>query len=177
MTKKLIFTLICLLSAAYSFADTSSLKNFVVKANPFAKDEIAIVAADTANEVDEVISGSYVFSVNGFVDTLNFDKGTAFYHHKIQRSSFVYIKHSDDTGTYGSLFYLYKHEHDITPLHISWIWLLVIPVAIILAGWLFKKFIIIAVILFIIFLYFNYHNGLSVPTFFESVFDGLKRLF
>ena len=177
MSKKVLFTFICLLCAACSFADSQSLKNFVVKPNPFAKDEIAIVAADSSNEVDEAVNGTFIFTVNGFTDTLQFDKGTAFYHHKIQRSSFVYIKHVDDSGTYGSLYYLYKHEHDITALHINWIWLLVIPVAIILAGYLFKRFLIIAVILFIVFLYFNYYNGLSVPTFFESILNGLKHLF
>ena len=119
-----LLILFALLISVLAHAETQVLKKFLVKSNPFAKDE-----------------------------------------------------HQDDTGTYGSLFYLYKHEHDITPVHISWIWLLVVPVAIILAGWLFKRFLIIAIILFIVFLYFNYHNGLSVPTFFESILNGLKHLF
>jgi len=47
----------------------------------------------------------------------------------------------------------------------------------VLFAYLFKRFIIIAIILFIIFLYFNHHSGLSIPTFFESIIDGLKGLF
>jgi hypothetical protein len=54
---------------------------------------------------------------------------------------------------------------------------LAIPILLILISYLFKKFIIIAVIIFCIFLYFNHHAGLSVPTFFESIIDGLKSLF
>jgi hypothetical protein len=47
----------------------------------------------------------------------------------------------------------------------------------VLLAYMFKRFIIIAVIIFCIFLYFNYHNGLSIPTFFESIIDGLKNMF
>jgi hypothetical protein len=42
---------------------------------------------------------------------------------------------------------------------------------------MFKRFIIIAIIIFIVFLYFTHHNGLGTGTFFESIFDGLKALF
>jgi hypothetical protein len=55
--------------------------------------------------------------------------------------------------------------------------LLAIPVILIVLGYMFRKFIIIAVIIFIIFIYFNYHHGLSIPTFFESIIDGLKNMF
>ncbi len=63
------------------------------------------------------------------------------------------------------------------PIHISWIVLLGIPILLVLLSYLFKKFVIIAIIIFIIFLYFNHHAGLSVPTFFESIIDGLKNIF
>lgn len=178
MKIKLLLTALLLLTISFSYADTVAIKHFIVKSNPFAKDEVAILAAeDTTNEINEKVSGNFIFTVNGFEDTLKFDKGTAFYHHKIQRSSFIYVKHHNDTGTYGTLYYLYKHADDITPIHISWIWLLAIPAALIIIGYLFKRFIIIAIILFLIFLYFNHSNGLSMPTFFESVLNGLKNLF
>ncbi|MCJ8210064.1 hypothetical protein MUY27_10115 [Mucilaginibacter sp. RS28] len=150
----------------------------MAKSNPFAVDEIAVVAIDTAKNIDETVNGSFIFTVNGFEDTLHFDKGTAFYHHKIQKSSFLYVKHVDeDNGSRGMLYYVYKHGHDLTLIHISWMLLVIIPLALIFLGYLFKRFIIIAAIALIVFLFFNYKNGLSIPTFFESIFDGLRHMF
>lgn len=177
MKLKLFITLLLLAACRMSFAGTVSITNFMAKSNPFAVDEIAIVATDTAKNINEQVNGSFVFSINGFEDTLKFDRGTAFYHHKIQKSSFLYVKHYNDSGSFGMLYYVYKHGHDLTLIHISWILLLAIPLGLILLGYMFKRFIIIALIIFCIFLYFNYHNGLSIPTFFESIFDGLKHLF
>jgi hypothetical protein len=54
---------------------------------------------------------------------------------------------------------------------------LAIPIVLVLLAYAFKRFLIIALILFCVFLYFNHHNGLTVPTFFESIIDGLKGLF
>lgn len=159
------------------FADAVSINHFMIKANPFAKSEIAIVATDTANDINERVSGTFTFTINGFEQQLNFDKGTAFYHHKILKSSFLYVKHENDNGTHSILYYIYKSGDDLHPMHISWMLLLIIPVILIVLGYLFKRFIIIAIIIFIIFLYFNHHNGLSLPTFFESIIDGLKGLF
>jgi hypothetical protein len=42
---------------------------------------------------------------------------------------------------------------------------------------MFRKLIILAVIILIIFIYFNYHHGLGVGTFFDSIIDGLKGMF
>lgn len=177
MKIKLLFTALLLLAVRFSYAENVAITNFMAKSNPFAVDEIAIVATDTAKNIDERVSGNFIFTINGFEDTLKFDKGTAFYHHKIQKSSFIYAKHRNDEGTYGMLYYVYKHGHDLTLLHISWMLLLIIPVGLVIIAYVFKRFIIFAVIIFCIFLYFNYHNGLSIPTFFESIFDGLRHLF
>jgi hypothetical protein len=106
-----------------------------------------------------------------------FDKGTAFYRHKLDKSAFLYVKHINESGTHSVLYYVYKHSGKISPIRISWILLIAIPIALILLGYIFKRFIIIAAVIFCIFLYFNHHNGLSIPTFFESIFDGLKGLF
>jgi hypothetical protein len=55
--KKILFAC-CLLFVAsgYAFADTVSIKHFVVKENPFAKDEIALVAVDTASNIQENVT-------------------------------------------------------------------------------------------------------------------------
>lgn len=176
---KKIFLVICLmvLSAGFVSADTININHFAIKENPFAKNELAIVAVDTAHNILENVNGLFSFTVNGFQEPLTFNKGTAFYRHKLDKSSFLYVKHVNDAGTHSILYYVYKSDDKLTPIHISWIVLLSIPVLLVLLGYLFKRFIIIAIIIFLIFLYFNHHAGLSVPTFFESIIDGLKGMF
>jgi len=164
-------------TGGFAFADTVSVNHFVVKENPFAENEIAIVATDSLNNIREDVNGRFSFTLNGFQQEMVFDKGTAFYRHKIERSTFLYVKHVNDSGTHSLLYYIYKHDGKLTPIHISWILLLAIPICLILLAYIFKRFIIIAAVIFCIFLYFNHHNGLSIPTFFESIFDGLKNIF
>ena len=166
-----------LFAAGFAFADTISINHFVVKENPFAKDEIAIIAVDTAKNIQENVNGLFTFSINGFTEQLTFDKGTAFYRRKIDKSSFVYARHENDNGTHSMLYYIYRHDSKLTPVKISWIVLISIPLGLILLGYLFKRFIIIALIIFCIFLYFNHSSGLSIPTFFQSIIDGLKGMF
>jgi hypothetical protein len=176
--KKLLL-IFCLVTAAhgFAFADKIAINNFVIKENPFAVDEVAVVATDTAGVIQENVNGVFTFVMNGFTEELKFDKGTAFYRHKLDRSSFLYAKHMNDSGTHAILYYIYKHDSKLSPFHISWILLVAIPLLLVLLAYMFKRFIIIAVVIFCIFLYFNYHNGLSIPTFFESIIDGLKNIF
>ncbi|WP_426668320.1 hypothetical protein ACPPVU_19400 [Mucilaginibacter sp. McL0603] len=177
MKKFLLIISLFTLSANISFADAITINHFVVKENPFAKNEIAIVAVDTANNVLENVNGIFAFTIDGFQESLRFNRGTAFYQHKLDKSSFLYVKHVNEAGTHSILYYVYKTDDKLTPIHISWIVLLAIPVLLVLLSYLFKKFVIIAIIIFIIFLYFNHHAGLSIPTFFESIIDGLKGIF
>ncbi|HEY9002399.1 MAG TPA: hypothetical protein VIM89_13665 [Mucilaginibacter sp.] len=177
MKKLLLVACLIILSAGFAFADTIAIKHFEVKENPFAKGEIAIVATDTAHNVLENINGWFTFSVNGFSEPLRFEKGTAFYRHKLDKSAFLYVKHVNVSGTHSLLYYVYKTDDKLIPIHISWIVLLIIPVILVVLSYMFKRFIIFAIIIFCIFLYFNHHAGLGVPTFFESIFDGLKGMF
>jgi hypothetical protein len=177
--KKLLF-IFCLItaSASFAFADniTIAINHFVIKENPFAKDEVAIIATDSLGNIRENVNGTFTFTINGFDDTLHFDKGTAFYRHKIDRSTFLYARHQNDSGTHSILYYIYKNDK-LNPFHISWVLLLAIPCGLFLLAYMFKRFIIIAIIIFAIFVFFNYHNGLSIPTFFQSIIDGLKSIF
>ncbi|MDB4926155.1 hypothetical protein [Mucilaginibacter sp.] len=176
--KKILFVVFLLLiSNSFVFADTVSIKHFVVKNNPFADSEIAVVATDSVGNIQEKVDGVFSFTINGFQEQMKFDKGTAFYRHKLDKSSFFYVKHINDSGTHSMLYYIYKQDGKLHPFHISWVLLLIIPLALVLLGYMFKRFIIIAIIIFCIFLYFNHHNGLTMPTFFESIFDGLKGIF
>ncbi|MDB5031132.1 hypothetical protein [Mucilaginibacter sp.] len=176
--KKILFVVFLLLIAnSFVFADTISINHFVVKDNPFADSEIAVVATDSVGNIQEKVDGVFSFTINGFLEQMKFDKGTAFYRHKLDKSSFFYVKHINDSGTHSMLYYIYKQDGKLRPFHISWVLLLIIPLALVLLGYMFKRFIIIAIVIFCIFLYFNHHNGLTMPTFFESIFDGLKGIF
>ena len=156
--KELILTALLLIFSIVTHADTVSINNFAVKENPFAQNEIAITAVDTAGNILENVNGLFSFTVNGFDENLRFDKGVAFYHHKMDRSSFLYVRHLNGNGTHAILYYVYKGDHKLTPIHISWILLLSIPVVLILLGYMFKKFIIVAAVIFVIFIFFNYHS-------------------
>ncbi|GAB2685350.1 hypothetical protein GCM10027037_03570 [Mucilaginibacter koreensis] len=177
--KKAFFLLVLLLSfSRIAFAAPGAeIEHFVVKENPFAQGQVAIVATDSAGTIRENIRGHYTFTINGFEQPLIFDGGTAFYRHKIVKSTFMYVRHQNESGTHSSLFYIYKHGDKLTPIHVSWVVLVLIPLAIIFAGYLFKRFIIIAAVVLIVFFYFSHHNGLNLSTFFESIFDGLKHVF
>jgi hypothetical protein len=175
--KKLLLACLLLVTSSLAFADTIAINHFIIKENPFAKDEIAVIATDTANNIQENVNGIFTFTLNGFTEELTFDKGTAFYRHKLEKSSFLYIRHQNDDGTHSMLYYVYRHDSRLTPVKISWILLICIPLGLVLLGYLFKRFIIIAFIIFCIFLYFNHSNGLNISTFFQSVIDGLKGIF
>lgn len=175
--KKLLLICLLLCVTGFCYADKIAIDNFVIKENPFATDEIAFVAVDTASVIQENVNGIFTFTINGFTEELKFDKGTAFYRHKIEKSSFVYARHQNDDGTHSTLYYVYRHDGKLSLVKISWIVLLAIPLALVLIGYMFKRLIIIAIVVFCVFLYFNHSSGLSVPTFFQSILDGLKGMF
>lgn len=169
-----------MLVPAWCFAAVSGdnvvINHFIVKENPFAQNEIAIVAVDSLKNTISDLNGHFLFTINGFDDTLTFEKGVAFYNHKIDRSSFIYARHENATGTHSMLYYIYVSDK-LTPVHISWVVLIAIPIVLVLLAYMFRKFIIVAVIILLVFIYFNYHAGLSIGTFFQSVIDGLRSLF
>ena len=176
--KKIFFVIFLLISTTGAlFADTISIDRFTVKENPFAESEVAIVVIDTLDHIREDVEGVFSFTINGFQEEMKFDKGTAFYHRKLDKSSFFYVKHVNDNGTHAMLYYIYKQDGKLRPITVSWWLLLGIPLALVLLGYLFKRFIAIILIVFCIFLFFNYQNGLSISTFFESIVNGLRGLF
>lgn len=177
MKKVLLLLLLISIKSAGAFADVINIDHFTIKENPFGESEVAVVATDSLSKIREDVNGIFTFTINGFEEALKFENGTAFYHHKLDKSSFFYVKHINDDGTHSKLYYIYKQDGKLTPVSISWALLLGIPLALILLGYLFKRFIAIILIVFCIFLFFNYYNGLSMPTFFESIVDGLKGMF
>lgn len=171
----LVFTL-----SGYATSAQSSLKtidNFIVKENLLKSEKIAIIAADSLENPNESINGTFNFSVNGFKQELVFNDGVAVCPLQIEKSAFVFIKHLNENGSHSNLYFIYKKDTNLNPYKISWYLLLIIPVGLILIGYMFRKLIGLVILVLVAFSYFNYSKGLSIPTFFESIFNGIKNIF
>lgn len=176
----LIFVLCC--ESTYSQTNTAvgteiGIKNFIVKENLFKNNQLAIIAANQDEKPLENLNGTFKFSINGFEQELKFNNGAAVIPQPISKSTFIYIRHENESGNQGKLYYVIKKYDMINPIKISWLILVLVPAIIILLAMMFRKFIIIAGILLLVMFYFNTSNGLKISTFFDTVFDGLKNLF
>lgn len=157
-------------------AQNAAINNFLVKENLLKNSKLAIIAADSTNKPKENINGKYTFTVSGFTQELKFNDGIAVLPLQIDKSTFVYIKHKNDSGTHSKLVYVFKKDNDLTPVVMSSLWLFIVPIVLVIVAFAFRKLIIFVAIAFLIFIYFNHSNGLNFGTFFESIFDGLKNL-
>lgn len=178
-----VFILI-ILSCSSAFSQSDSIRsgsiainNFIVKENLLKNDKIAIIACDENEKPLENISGIFQFSVNGFKQVLKFNEGVAISPLQIDKSTFIYLRHENESGTHSKLYYVIKKEHDLSLIKISWLILVLVPLIIIVLATMFRKFILIAAVLLLIMYFFNTSNGLNLPTFFQTVFDGLKSVF
>jgi hypothetical protein len=160
-----------------AFCQKVDINNFTVKENLLKNSKLAVIAADSLGQPLENINGVYSFTISGFSQALNFHDGVAIVPMKLEKSSFVYFKHENSRGTHSKLFYIYKKEGDLTPYQISTNWLIFIPLIVVVLIFMFRRFIIIGLIVLMIFIYFNHSNGLSLGTFLETIFDTMKRLF
>jgi len=173
-----VYLLILLLVTSVSgFAQNSDINNFIVKESLLKNSKLAIIAADSLDVPIEKINGTYTFAVSGFTQEIRFNGGVGVLPLQLEKSAFVYIKHQNDKGTHSKLLYVYKKDGTLTPYVINSMWLVLFPALIVFLAFAFRKFIIAAVIILLIFIYFNHSNGLNLSTFFETIFDGLKRLF
>lgn len=173
-----IYLLLLLLGFSGStFAQKADINNFIVKESLLKNSKLAIIATDSLDNPLEKINGTYTFSVSGFTQPITFHDGIAILPLQLERSAFVYIKHQNDTGTHSKLLYVYKKEGTLHPYAINGMWLIIFPALIVFLAFAFRKFIIAAVIILVIYIYFNHSNGLNLSTFFETIFDGLKGMF
>lgn len=169
--------MLLLLKVAGVRAQDLAINNFIVKETLLKNNQLAIIAADENDKPRGDINGTFQFSINGFGQTLKFTDGVATAPQQIERSTFVYIKHQNDSGTQAHLYYVIKKDDNLNPIMISWMLLLIIPIALIVLTLMFKRFIIIAAVILIGMLIFNNSQGLGLGTFFETVFDGLRSAF
>jgi len=155
-------------------AHSNQINHFIVKENLLKNEKLAIIATDSLEKPLENINGTFQFSINGFNYPLEFRDGVAITPNKVEKSTFAFIKHLNENGSHGQLFYIVKKDSGLNPIKISWIFLLIVPAAFILIVMMFKKFLTIAVIALLVFLYFNYKQGLDLTTFFETLVHGIK---
>lgn len=153
-----------------------SIQNFLVKEYPLHNDQLVLIAADPENKPINNLNGTFIFSINGFQQEFRFEDGQSVLAQPIKQSTFIYIKHQNDSGNPSKLFYVIKKFDRLNPIKISWLLLLLIPSVIILFAIMFRKFILIAGILLIVLFYYNNSKGLRISTFFDTIFDGLKNL-
>lgn len=175
--KTLYFCLFFLLLSAASFAQKSDINNFIVKESLLKNSKLAIIATDSLEQPLENINGIYTFTVSGFTQPVKFNEGVAILPMQLDKSAFVYIKHQNDKGTHSKLLYVYKKDGTLNPFTISTLWLVLFPLLLVFIAFAFRKLIIFAVIILLVFIYFNHSNGLNLSTFFETIFDSLKRVF
>lgn len=175
--KSIYFALLLLMISVTGFAQTADINNFIVKESLLKNSKLAIIAADSLEQPMENINGLYTFTVSGFTQELKFHDGVAILPMQLDKSAFVYVKHQNDKGTHSKLLYVYKKEGTLNPFTINSLWLVLIPLLLVFIAFAFRKLIIFVVILLLVFIYFNHSNGLNLSTFFETIFDSLKKVF
>lgn len=154
------------------------INNFIIKENLLKNGKIAIIACNEKEKPLENINGTFQFGINGFKQELKFNDGIAIAPQPIDKSTFIYVRHENETGTHGKLYYVLKKDDDLNPIKVNWLFLVLIPVAIlILASIINKKFILIAIIVIIALFYYNSGKGLNMETLFSTIFDGLRSAF
>lgn len=165
-----------LLSPLFVVAQPVSVKNFIIKENLLKNDKLAVIAADSGENPDEKVNGTFLFSINGFKQDLKFNDGVAIAPQQIDKSTFVYLKHKNDSTTIAKLYYVLKKERGLSMFKINWIMLLLIPVVLVILASIFRKFIVFAAIILIGMFLFNSGNGLSISNFIDTIIEGLKSL-
>ena len=153
-----------------------SLNNFMVQGSLFKNNHVTIIATSGDDKPLGDLNGTFNFSINGFEQKLKFVDGAATIAQPISKSTFLYVRHESESGTRGKLYYLISKYEAISPIEINWIVLVIVPFIIILLAMMFRKFIIIGGIILLLLFYFNSSKGLNLPTFFDTVFDGLKNM-
>lgn len=172
--KKVIFFL--LLIPFWASAQQQHIENFVVKENLSKNGKLAVIAVDSTDKTNELINGSYIFTINGFSQPLQFRDGVAVTDQKIESSTFVFFSHKNQQKSRGRLFYIYKSDRGLSPFAISGLMFLIIPAIVLGIAYMFKKVILTAIVLAFVFFLFNHSQGLDLSKILESIFSSLKNL-
>lgn len=152
------------------------ISNFILKKNVLYNNKLSIIATDNQGKLMNNVDGTFQFSMNGFSKELNFNNGTTVFPQEINESTFIYLRHKNEAGTRGKLYYILNRNGNLNSIEISWLILAIIPVSILIIIFLFRKLIIIGGIILVLLFFFNSANGLNFSMFIETIFDGLRSL-
>ncbi len=174
MPRPLLLFVVLLLLPCFAFAQSSRIVDFVIMENLIRNDKLAIIATDKAGVPNESINGTYQFVVNGFKQELTFNDGVAVTPQAIDKSTFVFVKHQNQQGSVGKLYFLYKTDQGFRPIFTSWYYLILIPALVLIIGYLFKRLLVWAIIALIVLFIFNYRKGLDITNIFETIVHGIQ---
>jgi hypothetical protein len=129
---------------------------------------LSIDAIDKDGNIDENISGIYTFVINGYIEKLNFEKGSARISSNFNSSEVFYVKHERQLNTLRHLYYTAGSFTIRIPL---WLFILV-PVLIILLAIFIKR--ILFFLLFVGFVLFFITQGLDFASFINLVKESFQ---
>ncbi len=156
--------------------ETSDINHFIISENLIKNGKLAIIATDAEERPNEAISGTYQFVINGFKQELLFHDGVAITPSPIETSAFVFIKHRNQQGSHGKLYYVLKRDQGLHPIAINWYFLILIPAIILLIAYLFKRIMVLAIVVLVALFVYNYSKGLDLENIFETITHGIKSL-
>ena len=154
----------------------NDIDHFIVRENLIKNGKLAIIATDTEEHPNEAISGTYQFVINGFKQELKFHQGVSVTANPVEASAFVFIKHRNQQGSHGRLYYVLKRGQHLNPVAINWYFLILVPAAILLIAYLFKRIMALAIVVLVALFIYNYHKGLDLENIFETVSHGVMSL-
>lgn len=176
MQRSFYLLLVLLLPLLVTARQNQDINHFIVKENLTKNGKLAVIATDADENPNEHLSGTYQFVINGFNQELLFNEGVAITPQAIEASVFVFIKHRNENGSHGRLYYVVKNDQGINPIAISWYYLILVPAAFLLVAYLFKRLMVVAIMILIAFFIFNYRKGLDLENIFETIVHGIKEL-
>lgn len=156
--------------------DANTIERFIVRENLIKNGKLAVIATDSAENPRESVSGTYQFTINGFKQELTFHEGVATTPNAIESSAFVFLKHRNQQGSQGRLYYVLKSDKGLNPIAINWYYLILIPAIILLVAYLFKRLLILAIVVLVGLFLFNYNKGLNLENIVETIIHGIKGL-
>lgn len=154
----------------------SDINHFIVRENLINNGKLAVIATDSDEHPNESVSGTYQFVINGFKQELKFNEGVAVTPNAIETSAFVFIKHRNQQGSHGRLYYVLKNDKGLNPIAINWYYLILVPAVILLIAYLFKRLMVLAILVLIGLFVFNYSKGLDLENIMETIVHGIKNL-
>jgi len=165
-----------LISPIISWAQQATIRDFIIKENLSQNGKLAIIAVDSLEKTNNAINGTYPFSINGFLQNLNFKDGVAVTDHPIESSTFVFFNHKTSTKELGKLYFLRVSDNEITPYKINGFLLIIVPLLILYIAYKFKRFLITLFLIGAIYFYLNHSKGLDITQMIQDTLVKLKDL-